>query len=273
MNIAVYINSRLKESNDLQMEVTHLLVENNLKYKWIEKNNLSDWADIVLVIGGDGTILRMAKSAVEHNVKILAVNAGNLGFLTAFEKSNLKDAIQFLKAGNYYLDNRSLLECKVNGQHYLAVNEFAIHADYTYSIKKENVDKNSKVIRASIQLNNRFVTNIVASGVLVSTPTGSTAYSLSAGGAILTPNLPAFIYTPIVANSLTSRSIVYRDDNILSIELQEKSANAILLCDGENIAYLPKDSKIQIYKADKFVTFIRRVDDNFFENYKKRVEK
>ena len=273
MNIAVYINSKLKESTILQEEIATLLTQNDFNYKWVEKDNLSDWAEILIVIGGDGSILKMAKIAAQYNIKIFAINAGNLGFLTEFEKSNLKDAIQFLKSGKYYLDCRPLLECKINDQKYLAVNEFALHADYIHYTNREDTDKSSKVIRAAMQLDGKFVTNVVASGLLVSTPTGSTAYSLSAGGAILTPNLSAFIYTPIVANSLTSRPIVYRDDSILSIELQEKSANAILLCDGENTVYLPKGSTVQIYKADKYITFIRQTNDSFFENYRKRVEK
>ena len=273
MNIAVYINSTLKDYQDLQEEITTLLSQNHLNYRLITDEQLTDWADILIVLGGDGSILKMARLAAYLNIKVLAINAGNLGFLAEFEKTNLKEAIQFLKAGNFHLDTRPLLACKVNGKEYLAVNEVVLHADYACYINSNCIEDNvndSKVLRATVQLDGKVATKLTASGLLVSTPTGSTAYSLSAGGAVLTPNLPAFIFTPINANSLTSKPIVYDNCSTLTINLQDKSANAILMCDGKNIARLYKSTNIQIYKAKESITYIRQMESSFFEKLRKK---
>ena len=273
MNIAVYINSILKEYQALQAEITTLLAQNHFHFKLITEEQLTDWADILIVLGGDGSILKMARLAACLNIKVLAINAGNLGFLAEFEKSNLNEAVQFLKSGKFHLDTRPLLACNVNGVEYLAVNEIVLHADYVYYTHQHCLEDNandSKVLRATVQLDGQVATNLTASGLLVSTPTGSTAYSLSAGGAVLTPNLPAFIFTPINANSLTSKPIVYDNSSVITIDLQDKSANAILMCDGKNIARLQNSTTIQIYKAKESVTYIRQMESNFFEKLRKK---
>lgn len=271
MNIAVYINTKIENFAYLQQQIATLLNRHNLQYQFITKNALTNWADILIVVGGDGSIIKMAKLAALQGVKVLPINAGNMGFLAEFESNELDDAIAFLKAGKYIYDERPLLKCKIDQKSYYAINEFAVHTNFSHNAKQCTIS-GSKVLRANVYLNDSLATNIVASGMLVGTSTGSTAYSLSAGGAIVLPDLSAFIFTPIVANSLTSRPIVYNDSCNLNIKLQEKSASAILLCDGDNVCNLPEQASLTIYKATHTILFIRKRKNNFFENYRKRVK-
>lgn len=222
MNIAVYVNPKLNDFAALQQKLTTLLLNENLNFTFVTEVDSLHFADILLVLGGDGSILKLAKSAVQYNVKILPINAGNVGFLAEFEKDALKEAIQFLKSGLFIEDRRPLLSCSIDKQEYFAVNEFAIHACFMQT--EQEIDSH-KVLAANIYIDSYKVANIMASGVLVSTPTGSTAFSLSAGGSILTPNVPAFIFTPIAATSLSSRPIVYKDSSTLTVEFTPKSAN------------------------------------------------
>lgn len=268
MSIAVYINPKLHDVVCLQQKITELLTRERMQFSFVTERDCLAFANVLIVVGGDGSILKMAKSAIENNVKILPINAGNVGFLAEFEKEELQKAIQFLKDGVFILNSRPLLFCSIENKEYFAVNEFVLHANFLQQQHQER--DSSKVIFANISIDGHKVTKIMASGVLISTPTGSTAYALSAGGNILMPDVPAFLFTPIAASTLATRPIVYSNRSILTVELTQKSAEGVLLCDGVPIANIQKGAKVHLQKATKSICFLRKDTNSFLDKLHKK---
>ena len=222
--------------------------------------------DVVIVLGGDGAILHSAVPASKNKVKIIGVNYGNLGFLTEFEKDeqqNLKDLLDALKNGACRILKRSLLELEVFGEKFYALNEVSLQRDYgLYSIKS------TQILRIQVQTN-EGVDTISGDGVLVCTPTGSTAYSLSAGGAILTPEVPVFMMTPICAFSMRTRPIVFSDEEVFTLKITR--GKAILQADGLAVTGLPEGAEIKIRKAPFTADFPTRKNSDFFAKVRNKL--
>ncbi len=225
-----------------------------------------DGVDVVIVLGGDGAILHAAVPAAQKGVKIIGVNFGNLGFLTEYEKDErerVKDLIAALEAGLCQIVKRSLLQITIGDKCFYALNEVAIQRD------------NSLISAAATQILTVEVNaaegtdEISGDGLLVCTPTGSTAYSLSAGGAILTPEVPVFMMTPICAFSLRARPIVFADTNEFTIRI--KKGKSIILSDGRVIAALPENGEIHIKKAPFTADFPVKDGSDFFARVRNKL--
>ena len=225
-----------------------------------------DGVDVVVVLGGDGAILHAAVPAAQKGVKIIGINYGHLGFLTEYEKDEhdrVTDLITTLEKGLCQIVKRSLLQITIGENTFYALNEVAIQRD------------NSLVSAAATQILTVEVTakegkdQIAGDGLLICTPTGSTAYSLSAGGAILTPEVPVFMMTPICAFSMRSRPIVFADTDEFTIHI--KQGNAILLSDGRVIAALPENGEIHIKKAPFTADFPVKDGSDFFARVRNKL--
>lgn len=225
-----------------------------------------DGVDVVVVLGGDGAILHAAVPAAQKGVKIIGINYGHLGFLTEYEKDEhdrVTDLITTLEKGLCQIVKRSLLQITIGENTFYALNEVAIQRD------------NSLVSAAATQILTVEVTakegkdQIAGDGLLICTPTGSTAYSLSAGGAILTPEVPVFMMTPICAFSMRSRPIVFADTDEFTIRI--KQGNAILLSDGRVIAALPENGEIHIKKAPFTADFPVKDGSDFFARVRNKL--
>lgn len=203
-----------------------------------------DGVDVVLVLGGDGAILHAAVVAAQKNIKIIGINYGTLGFLAEYEKGEaqcVKELLMGLEDDNCRIVKRSLLQVEVAGRKYYALNEIAIQRDCGLNME------NARQI-LSLEVNaHEGVTAVTGDGILICTPTGSTAYSLSAGGAIITPEVPVFMMTPICAFSMRARPIVFSDTEEFTISNLE--GKAVVLADGRSVANLPKGATIKIKKA------------------------
>lgn len=210
-------------------------------------------SDLIIVLGGDGTILRLAKIASIFNLPILGVNLGRLGFLSEVEKDDdLDRAIDKILNGEYKIEERSMLSVKSGDIEYLSLNEVMLGR---YS---------QRIISADLYIDNNFFYNYYADGLLVSTSTGSTAYSLSAGGPILCPGVKAMVVTAVCPHSLYNRSIVVAENQKIVLKVSEKSPLAILMVDGEYKCELCAKDYISVSMSQKKARFVRVDEYNFF---------
>ena len=258
MKVGIFCNKATKKFDSVQKDLLHLLSERGIEYGVYYSVEEIGEADVLIVLGGDGTILKAAPEAGRRGILLLGINAGSLGFLTEFEGNEAREAVELLCSGKYATEERSVLEISVNGNKYFALNDAAFHRHYD-----EAADNN--VVAVAAEIDGKRVDKIVGDGIIVSTPTGSTAYSLSAGGSILTPDISAFILTPVCAHSLHNRPVVYADKSILQIFLAEEGASLTLYCDGKYIGIIGSGDKVILRKAAFSVSFIKRPDSNFFD--------
>ncbi len=214
------------------------------------KELLSKKIDAVLSIGGDGTILNSAVLVKNSSVPILGINLGRLGFLAIVEKNKIEDAINSLLTGNYKIEERSLLELNsqpdIFGNENFALNDFTIHKSEAPS-----------VIAVHTYMNGNYLNTYWADGLIVSTPTGSTGYSLSCGGPVVFPGSGNFIITPVAPHNLTMRPLVIPDDSELSFEVEGRTDSFLCTLDSR-YKKISSKHKLVIKKADftiKIVVF------------------
>ena len=225
-----------------------------------------DGVDVVLVLGGDGAILHSAVIAAQKNIKIIGINYGTLGFLTEYEKNEremVKDLLSALEKNVCRIVKRSILELTINDRTYYALNEVAIQRDYGLLSARS-----TQILQLQIEAKEGTDT-ITGDGVLICTPTGSTAYSLSAGGAILTPEVPVFMMTPICAFSMRTRPIVFADTDEFTI--RSGKGNSIVLVDGGVVAALPENAEVHIKKAPFTADFPVKENSDFFARIRSKL--
>jgi len=235
----------------------------------VSQSKFSNEAEIIISVGGDGTFLRASKYSFENETPVLGINVGDLGFLTEVDTANITEAMDGLIAGSYSLERRMLLKGQLykNGEMIedtglpdLALNEFTI----TRSM-------NEKVIKMEIVVNDISIKSFSADGIIVATPTGSTAYSLSAGGPVVDPKAEAVIITPICPHTLFSRSIILGPDNVLEIKLSSRNEKDILSVDGKT-APLRKPGKyiLKVIRSNKRLNLVSFNPNAFFKVFKEK---
>lgn len=257
MKVGVYCNLATKKFLSVRVALIEALRGAGIPFAEFAEVDAIGGVDVLVVLGGDGTILKVAIEAGRRGIRVLGINAGNLGFLTEFEGDQVQEAVRLL-SGKYDTERRSVLEVVVNGNSFYALNEAVFQRRY-----EPEADDN--VVAVCAEIDGKKVDEFVGDGIIISTPTGSTAYSLSAGGSILTPGIAAFILTPVCAHSLHNRPIVYADSSLLRVRLSERRAGVALYCDGKPVGDLHYGDKILLKKADFGVEFIKNKDSNFFD--------
>lgn len=257
--------AKIKNQNVID-ELIALLQASGHQTKLFVSPKEIDGVDVVIVLGGDGAILHASVISARKNVKIIGVNYGNLGFLTEYEKDERQDVIALLdklEKGECRILKRSILQLDVGGKTFYALNEVAVQRD-----SSPTVYKSTQILRAQISSNEG--TDVIAGdGLLLCTPTGSTAYSLSAGGAILTPEVPVIMLTPICAFSMRTRPIVFSDTEEFSIRILR--GNAVVSIDGYSVANLPENAVIFIKKAPFTADFPVRENSDFFAKVRNKL--
>lgn len=217
--------------------------------------------DFMITVGGDGTILRVAKFCALNRIPIAGINLGFVGFLTEEEPDKIELFVDALITGRFKTEKRTLLEAEVDGDTYLALNDAVVSRDF-----------DSRMLDADVFVNNEFVDRYFCDGYIISTPTGSTAYSLSAGGPILSPNVSAFILTSINSHSLHTRPIVVSENDKIKIKLS-KTCSANLVMDGVASRRLSGSSEIYLKKSDVFVSFVRLNGHGFYNKLLTKLNK
>ncbi len=221
--------------------------------------------DCVIVLGGDGAMLHAALIAGQQNIKLVGVNYGNLGFLAEFEAKETIQVVDFLDS-NYDILPRSVLKITLDDKICYALNETVIQRDYARNY-------GNQVAEFALCLNGRKVQDYVADGLAIATPTGSTAYSLSAGGCVLSPDLQGFIFTPICPMGLRVRPFVANDDVKVSFDLTRQREDMKLYADGRLVGNVNKNSNVIIEKAPFTADFMTRDKNKLFTALNEKLAK
>lgn len=258
MNVGIYSNRNYLERNNANiLRIKEKLLKVGYHCKTVEKIADIDGLDVLFVLGGDGTILTVAAECAKRKVKIIGINYGHIGFLTEFEADRIDEAVSLVIDGNFKLQKRNLLEIDC-GESFLALNEVVIQ-------RNTGAANFSNTVNIHAEIDGTTVDNFTSDGLIVSTPTGSTAYSLSAGGSVLSPDLQAFSLTPICAHSLHSRPIVFSDESTVTISPVSCREPLVIIVDGKVVGKLHAGDKVTINRSRYIAEFITKGEEDFFK--------
>ncbi|MEB3286460.1 MAG: NAD(+)/NADH kinase [Vampirovibrionales bacterium] len=216
--------------------------------------------DMVMVLGGDGTFLRAAGHFVEESVPIVGVNTGTLGFLTSIEAKQMLPYLQKLAAGQYSVDNRLMLTLRQLGPNAVQ-DETPKYALNDVVIKNQNP---SQLCTLRLFINDTLVAVYDADGIILSTPTGTTAYTLAAGGPVISPEVEAISITPICPHSFTAKAVVVPADKMIRVESHPRNQSVIYAYDGHESGVLSAEDAIEVYAAPKPLKMVDFDEDNFY---------
>lgn len=229
-----------------------------------KKEELPKDIDFMLSLGGDGTMLSAVSIIRNSEIPITGINLGRLGFLASINKNDIATALDRLLEGDYSIEKRTLLSVKAEGQNLFNGDSFALN-DITV-LKR----RSSAMITTSVYLNGELLNAYWADGIIIATPTGSTAYSLSCGGPIILPDSNNFVITPISPHNLNVRPLVISDRDVLTLEIESRSNEFLLSCDSKTTD-LHTDTKLTVAKADFLVNLIRLKDENFLSTLRQKL--
>jgi NAD+ kinase len=244
----------------LDKESLGTAVKDKEKYTFVDRKKMGENCDLIIVVGGDGTLLNAARDLVEYEVPLLGINLGRLGFLADVTPSELEVTLDQICSGIYKEDQRTLLQASVirDGKqisHNTAFNDVVLHT--------RNV---ARMIEYETYINDQFVNVTRSDGLIVSTPTGSTAYALSGGGPIVHPELKALVLVPICTHTMSHRPIVVDADYKIEIVVSESNqAHAQCTCDGQVDLALENGDHIVIEKKENSIRLIHPDSYNYFE--------
>jgi len=236
-------------------QVAHMVASNVDK---MPREHVLNGADMVIVFGGDGTLISVARIAPELAVPILGVNVGDLGFLTELTADELFSLLADILDGRFKLDERIAVRARVSGakrkpKTFFAVNDFVI-----------NKAAIARMIGIKTFVDDAFVAHFRGDGLIVATPTGSTAYSLAAGGPILHPSMHVLVLSPICPHTLTNRPIVVPDNVVIKAQLLSGGQEVILTIDGQDAVPLFDGDEVLIYKAMEKLRLIRSLKTDYY---------
>jgi len=271
MNVAIYANEAKDKDLALTNKLSALLKKEGCGVflcgdKKDAAKSSFEGADVLIVVGGDGTILGVCGPAAMAGVPILGINLGYLGFLTEVEDDDLERAVGELVKGNYHTESRAMLEAEHEGGRYFSLNDIVFLRDSTFVSQK-------KLVEFEIYSDGALIDMIDADGVIVSTPTGSTAYSLSAGGPILSPSISATLITAICPHTLHFRPLVLSDGERITVKVAGESARVCVSFDGYNKFCLCQGQSLSMGKSALSAKFIRFGKSNFYDKLRNKLSK
>lgn len=218
------------------------------------------FADTVITFGGDGTILAAAQHLLHYDIPIMGFNVGRLGFLAEFSVDMLEKSLFDIIEGNYRLVDRSVIQSTLLNDTIYALNDFVIE-------KKDS----SRMITIQAYANDHFIGDFRADGLIISTPTGSTAYSLSCGGPIIAPSTNVVCITPISPHSLSLRPLVIADTSELKFVVRSASGTANLVADGQIERIIKDGEEVNITLSDNKIKLVKPMDSSFFDLLRKKL--
>ncbi|MCR4442242.1 MAG: NAD(+)/NADH kinase [Peptococcaceae bacterium] len=269
--VGIIVNNRKKQPVQLARELINWFLKKGIQVYTTEEDGavlgvekdmttgrLGQEVDCVITIGGDGTFLRAARLASPYSIPILGINMGMLGFLTEVELGEMDEALQKLIRGDYYLEDRMMLEARVirdggEAGSFVGLNDVVI-----------NKGPLARLVILDIFVGDEFVTTYKADGVIISSPTGSTAYSLSAGGPIVHPEVEVIIITPICPHTLQARPLVIPSHKTVRVDIVSTQPDSMLTIDGQHGFELRNGDQINAGKAVNYTRLVRIKEYEFF---------
>ncbi len=243
-----------------------ILIEDDIKINDLEKRTLTELfeiCDFIFIIGGDGTILNKIKHTSSFKAKIYGINIGNLGYLTDVDRHDYKDGIDDILKGNFTKEKRMMLSCVVGNESYIALNDVCIAKGLV-----------TNMIEIHIEINDSYVDTMRGDGLIIATPTGSTAYNLSVGGPILKSDGNMICVTPISPHAIFARPFVISGDDNITIKTEATHKDEILLnLDGKNIMTLDDEQKVKIRRSKECVYIVKTNEKNFYRVLRDKIQK
>ncbi len=269
-NIGIYVRQDTNHGVDfdvmndmityLSNKDVELFIDESSDYENSHTNSVNhddfvNTVDLIIVFGGDGTLLNSARKYLDYEIPILGINMGRVGFLTDIKVDNFENSLSDILDGNYVIEERNLVSAKFNETHLYGLNEVVIHSG-SYA----------QLMRYQLSVNNKIVYEQRSDGLIVATPTGSTAYALSAGGPIIHPSLDVWTILPMLPQSLSSRPFIISSEEKVTINLFDGPNEQAKICvDGQNDIDLPFNTEISISKMKKTLKLVHPKDNDFFE--------
>ena len=240
---------------DINLYIDKSSNNKNENFTVLEHKEFVKKVNIVVVFGGDGTLLNAARKYLNYDIPILGINMGNVGFLTDISTDNFEKTFKEVLDGNYKIEERNLVSAKFGNNHLYGLNEVVIHSG-AYA----------QLMRYRLNVNDKVVYEQRSDGLIIATPTGSTAYALSAGGPIIHPSLDVWTILPMLPQSLSSRPFVISTDEKVEMDLFDgPNENAKICVDGQDDIDIPYGEKILISKMEKTLKLVHPNDNDFFE--------
>lgn len=269
-NIGIYIKEKAYQEIDnealhslissLKNHTSQVFIEDDADYQNDSVTKLSNKefvskVDLIIVFGGDGTLLNSARKYLKNNIPILGINMGNVGFLTDVKTEDFESIIQDILNGKFEIEERNLVSASFLNETVYGLNEIVIHSGaYT------------QLMRYRLSVNDKVVYEQRSDGLIIATPTGSTAYALSAGGPIIHPSLDVWTILPMLPQSISSRPFVISSKEKVVIKLLKGPLeNAKICADGHDDIAVPYDEDIAITKMNNTLRLVHPVDNDFFE--------
>jgi NAD+ kinase len=221
--------------------------------KSCSRENVARDTDLIVVLGGDGTFLSVASQAVEAQVPVAGFNLGTLGFLTEMKKESLQESLTAILSGKARISRRKLLQIDFKNQRYTALNDVVI-----------NKGAIARIVKLMLKIDGDVVTEVKGDGIIISTPTGSTAYSISAGGPIVSPEVNGIIITPICPHSLTFRPLVVRDSSVISVQMLTPNMDSYLTIDGQTVLPMNYEDAMSVGIYPKQLLMLVAPQINYF---------
>ena len=225
----------------------------------LARADLKKKADLMLVFGGDGTMLSVARAVRDKEVPILGINTGSFGFLTATSRQEAEEALESVLEGEYEIESRIMIKTELhrNGQ--------IIKESYVLNDLVINKAAIARILEIEAKVNEQFLSYYKSDGLIISTPTGSTAYNLAAGGPIVAPTLNSLLITPICPHSLTQRPVIVPDGSKFEIRLHSDGGGAYLSLDGQVGEKLKKNDLIKARKSESFSRIVRLSKRSYYD--------
>jgi len=257
--LAFAVNRQKSGAGDIARDLIEIARKCGVEVKETDHTNLPEdylaGFDACCVIGGDGTLLSAACEAAKQGVPIIGVNRGSLGFLTTFSAEEARGSLPGLLAGDFELSHRALLACRTSDEHEdFALNDIVI---------KDEI--HSKLVRLAVHADDEFVTDYYCDGLILSTPTGSTAYNLSSGGPIIHPSAAVIAMTPICPHTLSNRSVIFREDVKLRVESRIEGANILVALDGQRNLFTCTGVPVEIALSKRRLALVQKPSYEHFE--------
>ncbi|OGV28729.1 MAG: NAD kinase [Legionellales bacterium RIFCSPHIGHO2_12_FULL_35_11] len=238
----------------------------NLDLPLFPRNKLETKTDLILVVGGDGSLLSAAKFAIKHNIPVIGINRGYLGFLTDISPTDFENQLTNVFSGIFKSEHRTLLKMRIHENEKTYVEGSALN-DVVLSRGNE-----TRLITFDVYINQQFVSHYRADGLILTTPTGSTAYAMSAGGPIMHPNLEALAIVPMFSHSLSSRPLVIDSNSIVELHISADNENDLQIsCDGNESNFIKPGQIITIEKHPQKLHLLHPIDYHYYDTLKTKL--
>lgn len=280
LTVGILINPSKPKAHEVAHELLELLEEKRVTVYMepevsaklqrteiaLAKERFSEFVDLVFVIGGDGTLLGAARQFAQYDLPILGINVGYLGFLSEAEPENLSSAVDRVINGDYYIEKRLMLDAEVLRRGKVIECGIALN---DIGIAKGSFNR---MVNCSVHMDGVYVGSYSGDGVILSTPTGSTAYSLSCGGPIVSPDIQTILLTPICPHTLTSRPMILPAESELMVEISAQHTEIGVTFDGQLRYALESEDVVRVKRSVHYTLLVKWRERSFFEVVRKKLQ-